>query len=65
MNRTGFNKQELALLCHIKKSTFNFRGLCTYMQVPKVLLITFESKANKKKFNEIDDYICNSGINLK
>jgi alanine racemase len=65
MNRTGFNKQELAsVIATLKKENQHliFRGLCTHYAGAESITNYFRVEKQIKKFKEIDDYICNSDI---
>ncbi|MBX9886731.1 MAG: alanine racemase [Flavobacteriaceae bacterium] len=65
MNRTGFNKQELSyVIATLKKENQHliFKGLCTHYAGAESITNYYRVEKQIKKFKEIDDYICNNGI---
>ncbi|MDG2432134.1 alanine racemase [Flavobacterium sp.] len=65
MNRTGFDKQELAqVIATLKKETEHllFKGLCTHYAGAESITNYYRVEKQIKKYQEIYDYICSTGI---
>ena len=65
MNRTGFDKQELTyVIATLKKETEHlvFKGLCTHYAGAESITNYYRVEKQIKKYQEIYDYICSSGI---
>lgn len=65
MNRTGFDKNEInSVINTLKKETefLVFKGLCTHYAGAESIANYYRVDKQLKKYNEIYDYICKSGI---
>lgn len=65
MNRTGFDKQDVAsVIATLKKENqfLVFKGLCTHYAGAESITNYYRVEKQIKKFNEIHESICNSGI---
>jgi alanine racemase len=68
MNRTGFDKNEInSLITTLKKEKdfIVFKGLCTHYAGAESIANYYRVDKQIKKYNEIYDYICKSGIQPK